>query len=84
MAAEADELRFGSEVAIMFTSPIWHRRLITVVVFLVLLWLASTGDTEVLRVMGIALAFWVPVTLHFFWRLSDAKDRDHTPDGGPR
>ena len=55
----------------MFTCPIWHRRVITVVIFLALLWFAATGDTQLLRVMALALAFWVPFSLHFFWRLAD-------------
>jgi hypothetical protein len=65
----------------MFTRPIWHRRIITVVVFLSLLWFAGTGDRQVLRVMALALAFWVPFSLHFFWRLTDATERDKKPNG---
>ena len=60
----------------MFTRPVWYRRVIIIVVFLALLWFAGTGDTQVLRVMGLALAFWVPFSLHFFWRLKDANERD--------
>jgi hypothetical protein len=60
----------------MFTRPVWHRRVITVVLFLALLWFAGTGNTQVLRVMALALAFWVPFSLHFFWRLNDANERD--------
>jgi hypothetical protein len=63
----------------MFTFPVWHRRLITVVVFLILLWFAATGDTELLRVMAFVLVFWVPFSLHFFWRLMDANERDKKP-----
>jgi len=66
----------------MFTRPIWHRRVITVVVFLALLWFAGTGDPEVLRVMALALAFWAPFPLHFFWRLTDATKRDKKANGG--
>ena len=65
----------------MFTPPVWHRRIITIVVFLALLWFAGTGNTQVLRVMGLALAFWVPFSLHFFWRLKDANERDKAPGG---
>ena len=64
----------------MFTRPIWHRRVITAVVFLALLWFAGTGDTQVLRVMALALAFWVPFSLYFFWRLTDADKRDKKPE----
>jgi hypothetical protein len=66
----------------MFTSPIWYRRVITVVLFLALLWFAGTGDTQLLRVMALALAFWVPFSLHFFWRLTDANERDRKQKGG--
>ena len=68
----------------MFTSPVWYRRVIIIVVFLALLWIAGTGDVRVLRVMALALAFWVPSSLHLFWRLTDANDRDKRPSGGPR
>jgi hypothetical protein len=67
----------------MFTRPIWHRRVITAVVFLALLWFAATGNTQVLRVMALALAFWAPFSLHFFWRLKDANERDERPNGRP-
>ena len=67
----------------MFTRPVWHRRIITAVVFLTLLWFAGTGDTQVLRIMALALAFWVPFSLHVFWRLTDAGDRDKKRNGGP-
>jgi hypothetical protein len=63
----------------MFTRPIWQRRVITVVVFLALLWFAGTGDTQLLRVMALALAFWVPFSLHLFWRLADANGRNKKP-----
>ena len=56
----------------MFKIPIGHRRAMTAVSFLILLWLAATGDAEVLRVMAFALAFWVPFSLHLFWKLADA------------
>jgi hypothetical protein len=70
--------RYGSTRRLqpMFTRPVWHRRVITVVLFLALLWFAGTGNTQVLRVMALALAFWVPFSLHFFWRLKDANERD--------
>jgi Mn2+/Fe2+ NRAMP family transporter len=66
----------------MFKIPVWRRRVITAITFLVLLWFGATGDTQTLRVMALALAFWVPFSLHFFWRLTDENERDGKPDGG--
>ena len=66
----------------MFTRPVWYRQVITAVVFLALLWFAGTGDTQVLRFMALALAFWVPFSLHFFWRLTDAGQRDKKHNRG--
>ena len=63
----------------MFTRPVWHRRVVTVVVFLALWWFAGAGDMQLLRVMAFALAFWVPFSLHHFWRLTDANERDKKP-----
>ena len=68
----------------MFTRPVWYRRVITIVVFLALLWIAGTGEVRILRVMALALAFWVPFSLQLFWRLTDANDRDKRPNGDPR
>jgi hypothetical protein len=66
----------------MFKIPIWHRKAITAGLFLVLLWFAATGDAEVLRAMALALVFWVPFSLHFFWRLTDANMRDEKRNSG--
>ena len=56
----------------MFKIPIGRRRALTAVSFLVLLWFAATGDTGALRVMAFALAFWVPFSIHLFWKIADA------------
>ena len=65
----------------MFKIPIGHRRAMTAVSFLILLWLAATGDAEVLRVMAFALAFWVPFSLHLFWKLADANGLEKRNSG---
>jgi hypothetical protein len=66
----------------MFKIPVWHRRIIIAVAFLVLLWFAGTGDVQLLRVMGLALAFWVPFSLHLFWKLKDAARSKSESDAG--
>ena len=67
----------------MFKIPIWYRRATTPASFLILLWLAATGDTEVLRVMALAFAFWVPFSLHLFWMLTDANTlNEKAPERG--
>ena len=65
----------------MFKIPIGRRRGITAISFLILLWLAATGDAEVLRVMAFALAFWVPFSFHFFWKLADANALERRNSG---
>jgi hypothetical protein len=65
----------------MFKIPIWYRRAITPASFLVLLWLAATGDTGALRVMAFAFSFWVPFSLHLFWKLADANGLEKRNSG---
>jgi hypothetical protein len=66
---------WAREATPMFKVPVGYRRAIIAAAFLVLLWFAGTGDVQLLRVMALALAFWVPSSLHIFWRLKDANER---------